>query len=415
VRCRVPWVARVVVPTLVVLALLSSSSAQVASIHYVYDRQNRLVGVVDREGNVAVYVYDAVGNLLRIDRVNADSISGSLGITFVTPGRGQIGTAVQIFGKGFSATLSSNTIRFNGTVATVTEAAPNRLLTSVPAGATTGSVTVTVDANTATSPSIFTVGGSLAVTPATATVWINGTIQYQATEGGTPTTAVTWAVNGVTGGDASIGTISSSGLYTAPAKAFQDMTVTITATQVEDRASSGSATATVFPSGTGGVSASVSAVFAEPGTVNQNLTQSVSAVLREGPVFGIAPPVSAVVTESSAFQTSPLVASSWTPVITSVSPASAARGATNVSITLTGSGLAGATQLSFLTKIGGSFVADTNFTITDLSAVGDGTLATATISVSTSAVLGAHVVQIEVAGATSTRNGTGTNTFTVTP
>jgi YD repeat-containing protein len=415
VHCRVLWFARAVVPLLVVLALLSSSSGQVASIHYVYDRQSRLVGVVDQQGNVAVYVYDAVGNLLRIDRVNADSISGSLGITLVTPIRGQVGTAVQIFGKGFSATPSGNTVRFNGTLATVAEAAPNRLLTSVPAGATTGSITVTVGANTATSPSVFTIGGSLAVTPATATVWMNGTIQYQATEAGTPTTAVTWAVNGVTGGDASIGTISTSGLYTAPVKALQDMTVTITATQVEDRASSGSATATVLPGSTGAVSASVGVAFAEPGTVNKNLTQSVSAILGDGPVFAATPPVSAVVTEPSTFQASPPVASSWTPVITSVSPASAARGATSVSVTLTGSGLASATQLSFLAKVGGSFVADTNFTIIDLLAVGDGTLATATISVGTSAVLGAHVVQIEVAGVTSTRNGTGTNVFTVNP
>jgi hypothetical protein len=122
-----------------------------------------------------------------------------------------------------------------------------------------------------------------------------------------------------------------------------------------------------------------------------------------------------VLAESSTFQASPDIATSWTPVVTSVSPVSAARGATNVSITLTGVGLAGATQLSFLTKIGSSFVADNNFTITDLSVVGDGTLATATISVSSTAVLGAHVVQIQVAGATSTQNGTGTNLFTVNP
>jgi hypothetical protein len=86
-----------------------------------------------------------------------------------------------------------------------------------------------------------------------------------------------------------------------------------------------------------------------------------------------------------------------------------------VSITLTGVSLADATQLSFLAKVGSSWVADTNITVTDLSAMPDGTLATATISVGSSAVLGGHVVQIEVAGATSTRNGTGTNVFTVNP
>lgn len=401
---------------LVVFGVFSSGSAQLPSIHYVYDRQNRLVGVVDQQGSVAVYVYDAVGNLLRIDRVNADDILGSLAITFVTPSRGQIGTSVQIFGKGFDATPSSNAVRFNGTLATVTEAAPNRLLTSVPSGATTGSITVTVGTNTAPSPSVFTVGNALAITPAIATVWMNGTIQFEATENGVPTTAVTWAVNGLTGGDASIGTISTAGVYSAPARPLQDTTVTVTAAQVEDPASSASATVTVMRAGIGAASTSVSAGFAEPGTVNQNLTTAVTAVLGEPlTTVAVGPNVSAVLAESSSFQASPAIASSWGPVVTSVSPVSVARGATNVSITLTGFGLAGATQLSFLTKIGSSFVADNNFTITDLSAVGDGTLATATISVSSTAVLGAHVVQIQVAGATSTQNGTGTNLFTVNP
>ena len=404
-------------PHLLMLGLLSFASAQQPSIHYVYDRQSRLVAVVDQQGSVAAYVYDAVGNLLRIDRVDADSIAGSLAITLVSPNRGQVGTAVQIFGKGFSATPSSNEVRFNGTLATVTEAAPNRLLTSVPSGATTGSITVTVGANTATSPSVFTVGGALAVTPATATVWMNGSAQFQATESGTPTSAVTWAVNGVTGGETSIGTISTAGLYSAPAKPTQDTIVTITATQLEDQTSSASATVTVLQAGIGVASTSVSAGFAEPGTVNQNLTASVSAALGE-PVatFAVGSNVSAALAESpTSLQVSPLVASSWGPVVTSVSPASASRGATNVSITLTGVGLAGATQLSFLTKVGSSFVPDTNLTVTDLAAVGDGTLATATISIGTSAVLGGHVVQIQVAGATSTSTGTGPNLFTVNP
>jgi len=202
VRRRVAWLALLALGLLLVLGcFFSSAPAQTADIHYVYDSLNRLVGVIDQQGNVAVYVYDAAGNLLRIDRVGASSISGSLGITLVTPNRGQAGTAVQIFGEGFSATPSANAVRFNGTLAIVTEAAPNRLLTAVPSGATTGSITVTVDANTATSPSPFTVGGVLAVTPGTSTVWMNGSVQFSATEGGTPTTAVTWAVNGITGGD----------------------------------------------------------------------------------------------------------------------------------------------------------------------------------------------------------------------
>ena len=399
------------------LALPSLPSAQQASIHYLYDVQSRLVGVVDQQGNVAVYVYDAVGNLLRIDRANADSVLGSLGITLVTPNRGQVGTSVQIFGKGFDAAPSGNTVRFSGTLATVAEAAPNRLLTSVPAGASTGSITVTVGANTATSPTPFTIGSALAVTPPAGTAWVNGTIQYQATEGGAPTTSVTWAVNGITGGDPAIGTISINGLYTAPARVFQETTFTITATHVEDRSSSASATAVVLHGGIGSATSTVSAGFAESNTVNQNVTATVSAALGE-PVatFATSSPVSAAFAEPPAtLQPSPLVTSSLAPVITSVSPASAARGATGVSITLTGAGLADATQLSFLARIGSGIAADTNITVTDLSIVPDGTLATATISIGTSAVLGDHVLQIQVAGVNSTQGGTGANLFTVNP
>jgi YD repeat-containing protein len=47
--------------------------------------------VVDQQGNVAPYTYDATGHLLRIDRVNADGIFGPLGITLALPKRGKVG------------------------------------------------------------------------------------------------------------------------------------------------------------------------------------------------------------------------------------------------------------------------------------------------------------------------------------
>ncbi len=49
--------------------------------------------------------------------------------------------------------------------------APNRLLTSVPAGATTGPITVAVGSDTASSPTAFTVEGVLAVDPTSLTLW----------------------------------------------------------------------------------------------------------------------------------------------------------------------------------------------------------------------------------------------------
>lgn len=58
---------------------------------------------------------------------------------------------------------------------------------------------------------------------------IGTTAQFTATVTGAPSSAVTWQVNGVTGGSAGTGTISTTGLYTAPASLPSPNTVTITA------------------------------------------------------------------------------------------------------------------------------------------------------------------------------------------
>ncbi len=57
---------------------------------------------------------------------------------------------------------------------------------------------------------------------------------------------VNWSVNGISGGNAANGTVSSSGIYTAPSSIPATNPVTITATSVEDPTKSGSATLTVF-------------------------------------------------------------------------------------------------------------------------------------------------------------------------
>src|SRR5437879_1500164 len=57
----------------------------------------------------------------------------------------------------------------------------------------------------------------VSVTPATASVQTGGTQSFIATVTNTTNTAVTWQVNGITGGNTSVGTISSAGLYPAPA------------------------------------------------------------------------------------------------------------------------------------------------------------------------------------------------------
>jgi len=116
----------------------------------------RLLAVIDPATDTAVYSYDAVGNLTGITR----QTSSTLALFPFTPGTGPAGTAVTISGTGFSATPASNTVKFNGTTATVATASTTVLTTTVPAGATTGAISVTNPDGTATSATNFTVTAS---------------------------------------------------------------------------------------------------------------------------------------------------------------------------------------------------------------------------------------------------------------
>src|SRR5579864_8957477 len=87
---------------------------------------------------------------------------------------------------------------------------------------------------------------SVAISPASATVSAGGTQQFQATVSGSSNTAVQWQVNGVTGGTTANGTISTSGLYTAPPTTVT-ISVTVTAVASADTSKTANATVTVNP------------------------------------------------------------------------------------------------------------------------------------------------------------------------
>lgn len=82
----------------------------------------------------------------------------------------------------------------------------------------------------------------VAISPASATVPLKAQAQFTAVVQNATNTGVTWAVNGVTGGSAATGTISATGLYTAPATYPGLAQLTITATSVADPKQSGQAT-----------------------------------------------------------------------------------------------------------------------------------------------------------------------------
>src|SRR5579863_5902019 len=69
---------------------------------------------------------------------------------------------------------------------------------------------------------------SIVISPGYTTVGVNGTVQYTATVTGLTSTAVTWSVNSVNGGNSTYGTITTGGLYKAPA-AIPANGITVTA------------------------------------------------------------------------------------------------------------------------------------------------------------------------------------------
>jgi len=86
---------------------------------------------------------------------------------------------------------------------------------------------------------------SVTVSPTSATLSPGGTQLYTATVTGATDPSVTWSVSNASGSNATLGTISSSGLYTAPAVAPNPSSVTITATSVQDTTKAGTAKADI--------------------------------------------------------------------------------------------------------------------------------------------------------------------------
>ena len=82
----------------------------------------------------------------------------------------------------------------------------------------------------------------VSISPTTAPVMVDGTQQFTATVSNTTNTAVTWSVNTTNGGSSTLGTVSSSGLYTGPDLVPSPSSVTVTATSQADTTKSASAT-----------------------------------------------------------------------------------------------------------------------------------------------------------------------------
>src|SRR5947209_5911886 len=81
---------------------------------------------------------------------------------------------------------------------------------------------------------------SVTISPPSASVPVANTLQLSATTSGLPAVTcitspcyqVRWSVNGIAGGNSTVGTVGGDGLYTAPSAVPNPATVTVTATSL---------------------------------------------------------------------------------------------------------------------------------------------------------------------------------------
>jgi hypothetical protein len=180
--------------------------------------------------------------------------------------------------KQFSATVTGTTntgVQWsvdgvtggNSTVGTISTGG----LYTAPATVGTHTVTITSNADATKTASATVTVGAVAVTisPTSANISTSSTKQFTATVTGTTNTGVQWSVDAVIGGNSTVGTISTGGLYTAPATVG---THTVTITSNADTTKTASATVTVT-----GVTISVSPISASINTSStKQFTSSVT-------------------------------------------------------------------------------------------------------------------------------------------
>jgi TatA/E family protein of Tat protein translocase len=85
------------------------------------------------------------------------------------------------------------------------------------------------------------------VSPAETTLTPGSAQQFNGNVSGTTNYELVWNVNGIQGGNTTLGQVTASGLYSAPAVVPASNPVTITAVSTADAAQSGSASVTLVP------------------------------------------------------------------------------------------------------------------------------------------------------------------------
>ncbi len=144
----------------------------------------------------------------------------------------------------------------NTTVGTITAAGLYSAPVSVPSPTTVVVKAIPNSDTTKSATAQITVSAKLTVSPTAAVVRAGTTQQFTANK------PATWSVNDVAGGNATVGTISASGLYTSPATVPSPATVTVKAAWQLNAAKTALATVTITAPSTVSISPTIVTVAA---------------------------------------------------------------------------------------------------------------------------------------------------------
>jgi len=156
---------------------------------------------------------------------------------------------------------------------------------------------------------------SVSVSPATANLYGGQTKQFSATVSNDPTNAgVTWSITPTTGA----GTLSATGLYTAPASITAQQNVTVTATSIADGTKTGTATVTLLPPV--GVSVSPTAANLYAGQTKQFTATVTSDPANAGVIWTLNPATGVGTISAAGLYTAPAsISSTQTVTVTATS------------------------------------------------------------------------------------------------
>ncbi len=278
---------------------------------------------------------------------------GAPTIASFTPGSGPVGTSVTIIGTSLG---NVNSVKFNGTSATITAITSTQVKATVPAGATTGMITVSNNVSTATSalPFIVTtgapqivsfsptsgpVGTVVTITGAfftgTTSVMFNGTNAIFTVDNAAQITAT--VPSGATTGQIKVTTPTGSALSTS------SFTVTAAGSPTISSFSpvSGPVGSQVVITGSNFTSASAVKFNGTTAAFTVNSSTQITTTVPSGAATGTITVTTSAGTATSAIN---FTVTSSTPTITSFSPTS---GPIGTQVLISGNNFTGATAVRF--------------------------------------------------------------------